>query len=192
MNRPIKFRAWLETQQRMFTPLRHLYVDGQLTATDPESSFISKCLMQFTGLKDKRSVEIYEGDILEYRTPSRRSQTHRGDNIPLGEYTEPLEPTIQITRHVVKFVDGMLTCDDDGDPWPLSMTGPFAYDLSSAKEGFDGWNGYQSKKFSWNDPGAGDLQYLLSEYEIADEDALIDFLGVTVIGNIYENPDLLK
>lgn len=69
--REIKFRAWEKTTKRMFVPTRHLYVNGKFTATDPESSFCSELVMQFTGLYDKDSKEIYEGDTVYFLDQDR-------------------------------------------------------------------------------------------------------------------------
>jgi len=66
MQRPIKFRAWDIDNKQMSQPFSWLALaSGQFDQRTLEAMN----LLQYTGLKDKDGVEIYEGDLL--RLPAK-------------------------------------------------------------------------------------------------------------------------
>lgn len=131
MNREIKYKAWLKKEYySVLNPENKVYNVENLDF-DTQQAYLSECgwydfedieLIEYTGIKDKNGVEIYDGYIVEY-------------------WYRSVSGTASGTA-IVKFYDGAFQLEDI------------------------------------DDSDNTELLYLAEDLE--------------VIGNIYENPELLE
>ena len=116
-----------------------------------------KTVGQYTGLKDKNGKEVYEGDIVQYKTYYAVKRWWRYSyEIPLIEQEmEKQRKDWHYEKGVIKIVDGCVKLN--------SLTGPNIAFGEKTEIGSTYWSDYEQKWWDFE-----------------------------VIGNIYENPELLE
>ena len=169
--REIKFRAW--NGHKLITPAFELNNDGTQThysidlgvPADLDQDLTKYTWMQHTGLKDKDSRDIYEGDIVEYFDWCYASE--RADGPGRGIIEHPFTP-FGSPAHVnyYKPLKGVVKWNAEALTYEPLVNSSDDYNKNSFGYvcGSDG--GYNDKSYPEN--------------------------YVRVIGNIYENPELTK
>lgn len=172
MTREIKFRAWHPLNKEMVYPINgQNFGYGGYTRSDILRDFEDENIMQYTGLKDKTGKEIYEGDVVAVRNKM-------GDN---SEYETYCAYSVNTLNHEgFEMIARKLLGDNPNNQHPIHQTLSFRsrslctdyrnsnYDRLAIEE-THGENHTYSKTWKQNQY-SNDME---------------------VIGNVYENPNLL-
>src|SRR5690606_38831730 len=179
MNREIKFRAW-DTVLKSMVPSFDNWIDfdgnywttPDVTHDTPNTEIVrghNYILMQFTGLKDKSGKEIYEGDVVlgeQYYVPS--------DGYKRKKYPDAIKVIC-----VVEFKRGSFQHP--------KLIGP----APEYKEAYEMYN-YRGIGY-WLEPtykGSRSYNPESGAFDIPGDDQTCE--TIEVIGNIYQNPELIK
>lgn len=98
MSREIKFRVYDKKLKRMLGVQKHSFKTGLSMPYGSNMERYFGMLMQYTGLKDIKGTEVYEGDIIPFHLDSSAKGV-----VKFGEYTD--WNCKRPTQHIGFYVD---------------------------------------------------------------------------------------
>jgi uncharacterized phage protein (TIGR01671 family) len=194
----VKFRAWSKQYKKLvYFDFSDIVDERVIFGNDHTLNVMENEVEQFTGLTDKNGVEIYSGDVVKFWICYETSQTHTGDNIPGGSYTEPDEPQLIEIKGQVYYNE-----DICGFDWsligerPYQMDNAFQWLTQQRQIPIIGRDEYQSEEIKyiigWENISDKEYIELLNDYGFDSEEDLMSKINtIEVIGNIHQDKHLL-
>lgn len=103
--REIKFRAWDKELEKMHYDIEYIY-DDVVTSCASFGDILEDTerfnVMQYTGLKDQNGKEIYEGDIVHFKT--LRSKEYIGE---VKSYEDAASFFVVVKEHYMECLDAV-------------------------------------------------------------------------------------
>ena len=134
----IKFRFWEKPSKKFIYDIDALSKNPSVLISKIFSGEDSQIVAeQFTGFPDKNRVAVYEGDVVVIPSIEIEYQTHTGDNIPNGSYTEPIGCTLNYNQGIIVLQDAMFQIDFGDHLAPLNRNIENIWDEESALHALD-------------------------------------------------------
>ena len=152
---------------------------------------IRETLGELTGFIDKQGSRIFEGHRLEIPTIEVIYQTHTGDNIPNGSYTEPIDCALTYREVEVTFKDGCFGHETSydrrpNDHCPLIYSVQNYWDKTMALDALDLKRGRELFDMDYSQ-AEEDLNYIMEEEGFNSLEEMFKRInGVLIIGNIHD------